>query len=117
MYLGRAGQTNRIDCNKPVVPVTKFQVQLLFPDVAVDQYGNKGFWTLIYNQGFELVIGGRKYFAFSQFKKEGKVVTSICDKTFNGWVHDIVKPIAGQSEFPPTNWGCYYGKYYKVLVG
>ena len=32
----------------PVKSVVK--VNLLFPDVVVDQFGNKGFWTIIYNQ-------------------------------------------------------------------
>lgn len=28
----------------------KVQLQLLSPNVVVDQYGNKGHWTMIYNQ-------------------------------------------------------------------
>lgn len=47
--------------------VNKVQLQLLKPNVAVDQYGNRGHWTLIYNQGFEITVNQRIYFAFSSF--------------------------------------------------
>jgi hypothetical protein len=59
-------------------------VSLLFPDVAVDDQGNfgsifvwlfsplvysshhshSGFWTMIYDQGFEVQINGRKVCVF-----------------------------------------------------
>ena len=55
---------------------------------------------MIYNQGFEVILQGRKYFAFSFYKKEDKTVQSICDTTFPGWVHD-------ENE---RNWGCYIGE-------
>ena len=45
----------------------KIQIQLLHPNVAVDQYGNKGHWTMIYNQGFEVTVNQRIYFAFSHY--------------------------------------------------
>lgn len=53
--------------------VNKIQLQLLRPNVVVDQYGNRGHWTLIYNQGFEITVNQRIYFAFSSYSE----VTSI----------------------------------------
>ena len=29
----------------------KYTVKLVYPNVAVDQFGNDGFWTMVYNQG------------------------------------------------------------------
>lgn len=78
---------------------SKLTVTLYFPDLAVDEFGNHGFWTLIYNQGFEVVISGRKYFAFSKYKQSGKTVESICDETLPGWSHDILE----------RNWACFSG--------
>ena len=75
-------------------------VQLVFPDKAVDQYGNVGFWTIIYNQGFEVQIANKKYFAFSNYTMSGQNVTSYCHSTFNGWSHD----------FWGHNWACYFGE-------
>jgi len=56
----------------------KIQLQLLSPNIAVDQYGNKGHWTMIYNQGFEVTVNQRIYFAFSAFSQV-TFVTYFCD--------------------------------------
>lgn len=72
----------------------------MFPDIAVDEHGNKGRWTLIYNQGFEVTVNYRKFFAFSAFKQKDKNVTSFCDRTMPGWSHDIFG----------HNWACFVGR-------
>lgn len=101
--IGKGGNDNTINCSLDFQVVSKLKVQLLFPDVAVDSDGNVGFWTMIYNQGFEVQINGSKYFAFSAYKKSGKEVTSYCDKTLNGWSHEA-------AVLKPSNWACYKGQ-------
>ncbi|XP_035660430.1 dipeptidyl peptidase 1-like [Branchiostoma floridae] len=97
-HVGAGGNDNRLKCSG-FSPVEMFQLNLQFPDVVWDQDGNKGFWTMIYNQGFEVVINQRKYFAFSTFIQDGSVVTSYCNTTFAGWSHDLLG----------RDWACYYG--------
>ena len=48
-------------------------------------------------QGFEVVIHGRKYFAYSKYDKNG---TSFCDETMPGWSHDVLG----------HKWVCFWGK-------
>ena len=52
--------------------VTETQITLSYPNIAVDGDGNTGTWTMIYNQGFEVIIGGRSYFAFSYYEYVSK---------------------------------------------
>ncbi|KAJ6219535.1 hypothetical protein RDWZM_005347 [Blomia tropicalis] len=100
-------ETERIASRKEVcddnsVSTTKHTVylKLEFPNIATDQHGNVGHWTIIYNQGFEVSINYRKYFAFSLYKQVGKQVTSYCDSTFPGWSHDVLG----------NNWACFKGR-------
>ena len=101
--VGEGGNDNTIDCSKEFKVVSELQVDLLFPDIVMDGDGNLGFWTMIYNQGFEVQLNGKKYFAFSAFEKSGQKVVSLCDKTLQGWSHDAAK-------YKPGNWACYKGK-------
>jgi len=36
--------------------VRKLRVNLKYPNVAVDEFGNRGHWTMIYNEGFEITV-------------------------------------------------------------
>ncbi|KHJ42335.1 papain family cysteine protease [Trichuris suis] len=76
-------------------------LQLIYPNAAIDKYNNLGTWTMIYNQGFEVRINNRVYFAFSKWKRvqSGRFV-SICDETLPGWLHDV----------HGHDWTCFVGK-------
>ncbi|MCL4151157.1 UNVERIFIED_CONTAM: hypothetical protein GTU68_042760, partial [Idotea baltica] len=72
---------------------------LSFPNVAVDELGNAGTWTIIYNQGFEVNVNERSYYAFSAYEGTFANSTSFCDQTLNGWSRD--KTV--------RNWSCFRG--------
>jgi cathepsin C len=92
-----AGNKHRdVNCNQTFATVNTVKINLVYPDVAVDEFNNVGVWTLIYNQGFEVVIHGRKYFGFSRYV--GQV--SYCDTITGGWSHDVLG----------HDWACYNGK-------
>ena len=57
-------------------------------------------FTIAGFQGFEVVVAGRKYFAFSKFEKQGKTVISYCNELMPGWSHDSLG----------HDWACYVGK-------
>jgi len=79
-------------------------VLLSDPNIAEVQ-GQKGSWTMVYDEGFEVTAGGRFYFAFSNFtfEKDDASLTkhnvSHCGETMVGWY----------SNKDRTEFGCYYG--------
>ncbi|XP_075054810.1 dipeptidyl peptidase 1-like [Mixophyes fleayi] len=89
-----------IDCSNlgPVEKSLKITMKEL--NVAEDEFGNLGFFTLIYNQGFEIVINNYKWFAFFKYEQRDSNITSYCHDTFPGWVHDVLG----------RNWACFVGK-------
>lgn len=88
-------------------PSRRFNVTLEFPDKVTDEQGNLGTWTLIYNQGFEIIINYRKYFAFSKYKQNGTKVTSFCHQTMPGYSHDVLG----------HNWACWRGQKVTLNAG
>ena len=52
LHLGMSNQTNNINCNETFVPVHQMKIQLIFPNVVIDEdTGSEGSWTMVYNQG------------------------------------------------------------------
>ena len=49
-YESDKNHDNSLDCEAKVPVVSKTRMVLKYPDVAVDQFGNIGTWTMIYNQ-------------------------------------------------------------------
>jgi hypothetical protein len=82
-----------INCTTTPTTSPSVGLTLAYPNIAKDDQGNVGNWTLIYNQGFEAWINGQIYFAFSGYT----ATTSLCEQTQIGWVHNQ----AGQ------NWQCF----------
>lgn len=101
-YESERSQGSDIDCTSQVAVVAKFRVALKYPNIAVDQFGNVGTWTMVYNQGFEVTVAGRSYFAYSDYSEDGDQVTSYCHQTREGggWSHDVTV----------RNWACFTGK-------
>jgi len=82
------------------------------PNIATDEAGNKGTWTMVYDEGFEVSVGGVTYFAYNKYSpktrsslRSDKVhdYVSHCDETMVGWFRNTDN----------TNFGCWRGRQVK----
>lgn len=56
--------------NCSTVPITggkQVELELSAPNLVKDEMGNQGYFTMIYNQGFQIMVSGHVYFAFFEW--------------------------------------------------
>lgn len=90
------------------------KLELRFPSAVFrdDFLENSGFWTSIYDEGFEVRVSGRVFFAFSRYEyvgtrqpqdqddEQSAGYRTFCNETFLGWY-------SGGKE---GSWGCFYAE-------
>eukprot|EP00747_Dinoflagellata_sp_TGD_P166414 gnl/TRDRNA2_/TRDRNA2_189164_c0_seq1.p1 gnl/TRDRNA2_/TRDRNA2_189164_c0~~gnl/TRDRNA2_/TRDRNA2_189164_c0_seq1.p1 ORF type:complete len:552 (+),score=122.72 gnl/TRDRNA2_/TRDRNA2_189164_c0_seq1:89-1744(+) len=82
-------------------------VTLRSPNIASTSHDPKGTWTMVYDEGFEVVNSGMTFFAFSNYTFKNpaaktnalKQNVSHCGQTMVGWYRNAER----------TRFGCYYG--------
>eukprot|EP00768_Dysnectes_brevis_P007229 gnl/Dysnectes_brevis/602_a666_3810.p1 GENE.gnl/Dysnectes_brevis/602_a666_3810~~gnl/Dysnectes_brevis/602_a666_3810.p1 ORF type:complete len:429 (+),score=131.28 gnl/Dysnectes_brevis/602_a666_3810:55-1341(+) len=84
--------------------LTDYHVTLSPQGQCVDEFGQTGKWTMIYDQAMEIRINDNSYFAFFDYIEDDSGVTTNCSKTLGGrstYHEDMVLP---------REWGCIYGE-------
>merc|ERR1719354_667351 len=99
-HFTQGGNDRNIDCTKPGPIVLTIPFKLHGRDRVVKlSDGEHGHYNLIYNQGFEVIVGFRKMFAFFKYTALNSTEFD-CDSTMYGWAHDS----------NGRDWSCFYGE-------
>ena len=108
VLLENALSTMAVAFDEPVL-----DLELESPDLArttgSEGADELGWWTMVYDEGFEVRIKSRAFFAFSSLQQAPRAHTnatqtwtSRCDRTAVGWYRSSERPLGG-------SFGCYYG--------
>lgn len=58
--------------------------------VSVSGDDQPGRWTMVYDEGFEIMVRNTKYFAFSKYQHKGRNdYDSLCGETLIGWYNNM----------------------------
>ncbi|CAK8691477.1 unnamed protein product [Clavelina lepadiformis] len=109
-YVSEGGHDRTLDCSSP--GKVMYVISMTFSgmnSIVTNSDGAVGTFNLIYNQGFEAVVGYRKYFAFFEWKTvDANHSTYWCDRTMYGQSHDVLG----------NDWACFTAvKQQKHLSG
>jgi len=95
--------TRLLEVDKDSASLKKVEISLKEPNTAETADHPKGSWSMVYDEAFEVTVGGMNYFAFSNYTYEQDSNTerhnvSHCDQTMVGWYRNEDR----------TKFGCYY---------
>eukprot|EP01017_Pseudomicrothorax_dubius_P003919 TRINITY_DN1067_c0_g1_i1.p1 TRINITY_DN1067_c0_g1~~TRINITY_DN1067_c0_g1_i1.p1 ORF type:complete len:550 (+),score=154.87 TRINITY_DN1067_c0_g1_i1:109-1758(+) len=81
-------------------PHLTFEANIQSDDTVSTTDGNRGKWTMVYDEGFAFNVNQVQYFSFSKFRDGAEGAVSDCSQTLVGWYNN-----------PETSeWGCYRGR-------
>merc|ERR1719281_7114 len=87
---GKAGEVKRVDLQEP--------------NIAKSKKDQRGTWTMVYDEGFQVDVDGFNFFSFSNYSLKVDPVTKVkqnvshCGDTTVGWYHNMDR----------TVFGCFY---------